>query len=143
MSYRNNPTYQALMRDGIAAQGDLLVVHLSKMGRYDLDGFEVVSSPNDEHVVAHSETGHHHILRPYSGPDAGLLASMVNPTLKRNQKDADPEMRGVIEIAEGSVGSVVHKREAFTHGELILPSGTWIIARQGRPTPDGWKKVTD
>ena len=147
---RQDPTFVELKTTGTAAQGDLLIFnyHLGKQFGMDVstDGFDVVSSHDGTHIVAHSETGHHHVLRAYQ-PDPGLLASLnlraEAPVLRRNKKDADPEMRALVDVAEGTLGEVVHKREFFTHGSLILPSGTWVICRQGRPTPEGWKKVTD
>lgn len=135
----DNPTYKALLADGIAAQGDLLIVSLSLAAangmKIDEPNFEIVAPPQGGHIVAHSETGHHHVLVPVTGYPA--------PALFRNKKLPDPEMQAIVRIGEGGLGKVEHRRDFFTHGEIVLPSGNWVLARQGRPTPEGWKKVQD
>jgi hypothetical protein len=136
MSYENDPTYQSFLRNEAVAQGDLVVVPISLLESYDLNGFEDVPSQNGRYIVAHSDTGHHHVLCAH-------LPGQAAPSLKRNPKDADPELRALVTVAEGAVGEIRHLRDYLPHSPLILPSGTWVIARQGRPTPEGWKKVTD
>jgi hypothetical protein len=137
----NNKAYDALIRDGITAQGDLLIVNIALLPTVH-DGWEVVHSPNNRHVVAHSETGHHHILGAYT-PPASLLAHMAAPVLLRDPKAADREMVSVVKVPDDSLGEIVHMRDFDTHETHILPPGNWVLLRQGRPTPEGWKKVQD
>lgn len=137
----NNRAYEALLQEGITAQGDLLIVNIALLPTVH-DDWEVVHSPGGRHVVAHSETGHHHILKAYT-PPTGLMAHMAAPQLFRNPKAEDREMLSVVKIPPDSLGEIVHMREFDTHETHILPAGTWVLLRQGRPTPEGWKKVTD
>lgn len=136
----NNAAYNALVRDGIAAQGDLLIVNINlcPMGKFK-EEWEVVVSTDGRHTVAHSETGHHHQLRPYS-PSPGVV--LRAPTLWRDNKSPTPEMKSVVEVGE-ELAEIVHLRNHDTHETHILPAGTWVLLRQGRPTPEGWKVVAD
>jgi len=137
----NNEAYHALKRDGVAAQGDLLIVNINLM-RVVHDDWEIVHSADGGHTVAHSETGHHHRLE--YAPQDGLLANMRAPTLYRDPKAQDKEMRSVVVIDEvGPPAQIVHLRGYDRHETHILPPGTWVLLRQGRPTPEGWQKVTD
>jgi hypothetical protein len=139
----NNEAYEALCRDGLAAQGDLLIVRADLIGEVK-DGWEVVVSATGSHVVAHSETGHHHVLRAYS-PPAGILADGVlkAPTLWRNPNAENPELRSIVEVPVDGLAEIAHLRSNHTHETHILPSGCWVLIRQQRPTPEGWTVVTD
>lgn len=137
----DNAVYKSLKETGVAAQGDLLVYSFA-LYPVVREGMEVVHSSDGRHVVAHSETGHHHVLQAYT-PPAGMLAKMADPVLFRNLKSQDPEMTSVVEIPEGSLAEIVHLRPNYTHETHVLPPGTWVLARQRRPTPQGWEKVSD
>lgn len=142
----DNATFKALMNDGISAQGDLLIVRRDLLGA-TREGWEVVvSTLGGRHVVAHSETGHHHVLGGYT-PPGGLLANMTlkHPNLWRNPKlPADQqEIRSIVEVPADSLGEIVHMRETHRHETHILPPGEWVLIRQQRPTPEGWRVVAD
>tara|TARA_Y100000389_G_scaffold195660_1_gene227412 strand:- start:827 stop:1261 length:435 start_codon:yes stop_codon:yes gene_type:complete len=143
MNAINNAAYTALCRDGIAAQGDLLIVRADKIGEVK-DGWEVVTSAHGEHVVAHSETGHHHVLRAYS-PPTGILAGMAlqNPVLWRNPKAENPELRSIVDVPEGGLAEIAHLRSNHTHETHILPPGCWVLIRQQRPLDGAWSVVAD
>jgi hypothetical protein len=108
-----------------AAQGDMMLIRYSG----DLPkGFE----PAKDRIVAHSETGHHHIAQG----DCVLYKS-----------DKDP-MRMFL-VARDSV-SIEHKRDTDTHETLDLFFDTakgakniWEIRRQREHTPEGWRRVED
>lgn len=127
-------SFKALMREGIAAQGDLLIVRSDLFTPEEVDDtWEEVISTNGSWVVAHSETGHHHVLRGTKGS--------LPPALLRNSKS--PDLQSLVRIPEGHKAEIVHLRESHTHGTLILPPGAWYLLRQQRPTPEGWEIVTD
>lgn len=114
-----------------AAQGDLLLTLLAEPPSVAL--VEVPPS-RDGHVLAHSETGHHHLVREPevrlyrpaddTGPEAGLVAYLHV-------------------LAEHA--DVIHCRAWDTHEPLRLPSG-WVEVRRQRErayTPAGWRRVED
>lgn len=82
-----------------------------------------------EHVVAHSETGHHHVA----------LGGQYIPT-------PDPFVAYL--VAQAPV-RVEHRRSTDTHEtlELLADDGgdevIWEIRRQREHTPEGWRRVED
>lgn len=80
-----------------------------------------------EHIVAHSETGHHHVALGgtyYTGADP-FVAYLVT---------TEPVV-------------VEHRRSTDTHERLELlvdgPEVVWEIRRQREHTPEGWRRVED
>lgn len=106
----------------IAAQGDLLVVRVEALP---------VSAKEEAHngkvVVAHSETGHHHV------------AEMMDGKLFR--VPGEP-LTCYLQIA-GSGAEVVHNRPWDTHASLSLPAGIWMMRNQSEYSPEGMRRVTD
>lgn len=122
-----------------AAQGDLLVRPVSGIP----EGFVPVQQDNPlGYVVAHSETGHHHVATTtaakatlYRMPPAGATGPV------------DPSRFGggllsYLEIQEGVV-ELLHQRPHDTHQTLQLPAGIWELRRQFDHGPEGWKVVQD
>lgn len=108
----------------IGAQGDLLIIKIDALP----DGVERVK----DLVVAHSETGHHHVAR-------GAVERFMEP--------GGDGMLSYL-VAKGPV-QVEHLRSWDTHETLeLLYDGTetevvWEIRRQREWTPDGWRRVED
>jgi hypothetical protein len=83
-----------------------------------------------ELVVAHSETGHHHVIGEAS------VAMYVAP--------GDP-LVCYLQLGEGAC-EVVHQRPFDTHEALRLlgkPGDIWEVRRQREHTPEGWRRVED
>lgn len=104
-----------------AAQGDVMFRRVKAVP----EGYK----PSDDHIVAHSETGHHHIAE-------GDLTVMRND---------DPMLSYI--IAKGDV-QVKHHRDFDTHDTLSLLSEgegevIWEIRRQREHTPEGMRMVAD
>ena len=140
----NDKTYKALLRDGITAQGDLIIVRDDLIeGSLDSEtidsSWEQVISTSGTHVVAHSETGHHHILRVFS-PDHD---SRKKAMLWRNPAAQNPEIVSLTRIGDEEIGEIVHMRDTHVHETHYLPPGAWYLRRQQRPTPAGWELVAD
>jgi hypothetical protein len=104
-----------------AAQGDLLVRRATRIP----DGACKLEPTGDHHVVAHSETGHHHVLPS----DAELWREPGN------------EMVCYLRC-EGAV-LLEHLRPFDTHETIQIPAGIWEIRRQREYTPEGWRRVED
>jgi hypothetical protein len=132
----NHESFKALIMDGIAAQGDLLIVRSDLFTSEEVDpAWEEVISTTGTYVVAHSETGHHHVLRATAGS--------ARPALLRNIRSENSEITSLVRVPKDGTAEIVHLRDSHTHGTIILPPGAWYLLRQQRPTPEGWEVVVD
>lgn len=100
-------------------QGDIMLTRVTK-----LPGD---AKPQKGTIVAHSETGHHHVAeraKVFTVPDGETLYLQ----------------------ALGKSVDVVHKRSYDTHETIRLqtePGDVFKIRRQREHTPDGWRRVED
>src|SRR5947208_1579921 len=105
--------------EGICFQGDICIMRTDKLP----PGLEEVKT----NIVAHSETGHHHVAeraKVFKAPD-GMTLYMQ---------------------AIGQSIDVVHKRPYDTHETIRLQSKVgeiFKIKRQREYTPEGWRRVED
>lgn len=106
----------------MAAQGDLLIIKVDKIP----SGLRASKEENGKHILAHSETGHHHAIDSRS---AQLLIDETN------------EFIGYLEVKEDS--EVVHERSFDTHETLKVPAGKYEIRRQREYTPEGFRRAAD
>lgn len=106
-----------------AAQGDIYVRRIDSIP----PSSKRVTPVEDRHVVAHSETGHHHYL-----PAIGV---------ERWEDPADP-LRCYLSI-ESCGAELRHARPFDTHESLFLGGGVWEIRRQREYTPAGWRRAVD
>ena len=100
----------------MAAQGDLLIRRIDILPRQ--------AKAAEGLVVAHSETGHHHVVVGNA----------------RRYTSANP-LVGYL-VATESV-DVEHHREWDTHETLVLEEGIYEIRRQREYVPGGWRQVVD
>lgn len=110
----------------MAAQGDVLFRKIDRLP----EGL-VRRKAEGRHIVAHSETGHHHTV------DA------IGCELFDDPKDP---MICYLQLGDGGMCDVVHERNFDTHETLRLlgmPSDVFEIRRQREHTPEGWRMVTD
>lgn len=104
-----------------AAQGDLLITAIDSLP----EGLTELHTDSAHHIVAHSETGHHHVVaanaaRAYQGTNPMVMFLVVTkPTV------------------------LEHHRSFDTHEPLELRSGIYEIRRQREYTPEGWRRVAD
>jgi len=112
----------------MAAQGDVLFRKIKAVPK----DYEVTKLEGAEIVVAHSETGHHHVAvldRPeactyYTKPNEPFFAYVV---FNKGTHSVD----------------IVHNRDYDTHESLRLkgePGSVWQITRQREHTPEGWRR---
>ncbi len=121
------------------AQGDILILPVLQ-GDVP-EGFTPVPTANGEWIVAHSETGHHHVLMERKSDAPRMQSSDSSVTLFRRQASADVEIESYVKAFDGA--QIVHRRGWDTHETIDLPAGTFLIKRQQQPTPAGWRKVQD
>jgi hypothetical protein len=110
-----------------AAQGDLLIRRIDKLPENAM----AVKSERGFHVVAHSETGHNHVI-----------ADRPNVTLYTT---GDPMVSylQVIEATDATETLLEHLRSYDTHETIRIPAGVFEIRRQREYTPEGWRRVED
>jgi hypothetical protein len=110
--------------DKVAAQGDLLIRRIDQLPV----GVTKVKADKSQFVLAHSETGHHHVVaeRPgvtvYTGTDP-LVA--------------------YLHVIDNVEVTLEHLRDYDKHESLLIGGGTYEIRRQREHTPEGWRQVAD
>lgn len=112
----------------LGAQGDVMLRKIDKLPA------DAVAVPRKGAIViAHSETGHHHVIT-----DKGVTLFEV----------AGRPLVAYLRFEKGNGGSVdvVHKRQHDTHETLRLlgkVGDVWEVRRQRESTPGGWQRVAD
>ena len=109
----------------MGAQGDVLFRRVKSIPK------DAIEQPRKGPiVVAHSETGHHHVI---DSPDVALLTT------------ADPFVCYL--RMEAPFADVVHQRPFDTHETLRLlgeqGGACFEVRRQREHTPEGWRMVAD
>ena len=108
--------------DRIATQGDMLII---RIGEIPTDATQVLAE--GAHIVlAHSETGHHHVIEHEK-------AEVFQP--------ADDEFIAYIHAIKPA--EITHQREFDTHESLLLPPGNYQVRRQREYTPEGFRRAQD
>lgn len=105
-----------------AAQGDVLLRRIDKLP----DNLVPAKAENGLFVVAHSETGHHHVVKERS---AQFLIDNTNAFI------------AYLQVAEPC--ELEHLRSFDTHEALALEPGLYEVRRQVEFTPEGWRAVAD
>ena len=103
-------------------QGDLCVRRIDAIP----EGMVSKNQENGVHILAHSETGHHHVI---DSRNAQLLIDSTNDFI------------AYLDVEEETI--VKHLRDFDTHGDLTLPPGKYEIRRQREYIPEGWRKSQD
>ena len=104
------------------AQGDLLFRRVDAIPAKA----ERVADEDGRHVLAHSETGHHHWT---SAEGAEFWREPGDPLIAYLRVHDD--------------ATVEHARSWDTHAPIVLPAGVWELRRQREYTPEGWRRVED
>ena len=110
-----------------AAQGDLMIRRIEKLP----ENLNLMSFKNGAYIVAHSETGHHHVIAEC--PNVRVFES-------------DDPLISYLEVLEATDAAEVlieHLRSFDTHESLLVSSGIYEIRRQREYTPEGWRRVAD
>lgn len=110
-----------------AAQGDLLIRRIEKLP----DGVTTVISENGAFIVAHSETGHHHVIA--DRPNVKLY-TLGDPMVSYLE---------VVEATDATECLLEHLRSFDTHETIRIPTGIFEIRRQREYVLEGWRRVED
>lgn len=110
-----------------AAQGDLLIRRIDSIP----PNAEKVKPDKGLFVVAHSETGHNHVIA--ERPNVSLFTT-GDPMVSYLQ---------VVQAEEAVENILEHMRSFDTHEPIKIPPGNYEIRRQREHTPEGWRRVED
>jgi hypothetical protein len=110
-----------------AAQGDLMLRRINKLPA----NAKPLAAENGVFVVAHSETGHNHVIdhKPnvqWYGTDDTMVSYLK-----------------VIEATDATETLLRHLRGYDTHKTIVIPVGVFEVRRQREHTPEGWRRVED
>lgn len=105
------------------AQGDILIRRISSI---PTDAIKQQSRDN-QYIVAHSETGHHHVVK---ADNTVLFAAANDPMVMFLVVNNEPVL-------------LTHLRSFDTHRPISIPGGTYEIRKQREWTPEGWRKAAD
>lgn len=106
----------------VAAQGDIYIRKVDALPKEAV----AVKSAGTLHVIAHSETGHNHVM------DADGVTMHRLP---------DSIMDCFLVVDKPT--TLEHLRPFDTHEPIMFEKGIYHIRRQREHTPEGWRRVED
>ena len=110
-----------------AAQGDLLLRKIEQLP----SNATKVKAEKGVFVVAHSETGHNHVI---AERESVALYTTNDPMISYLE---------VIEATDATEVLLEHLRSFDTHETIKINPGIYEIRRQREYTPQGWRRVQD
>jgi hypothetical protein len=110
-----------------AAQGDLLIRRIDKLPA----NVRPMNAERGQYIVAHSETGHHHVIAERPGVE---VFTSDDPMVSYLQ---------VIEATDATEALLEHLRSFDTHKTIAIPAGVYELRRQRENAPEGWRQVQD
>jgi len=110
----------------MAAQGDFIIFRVEDLP----SNLEQVQPEKGVHVVAHSETGHDHVME----------AEHVTAYKPSGVADADLYQMFFHVQAPAQIR---HLRAHDTHETLLVPPGTYEVRRQREYVPNGFRRAAD
>ena len=111
----------------MAAQGDFLILRINDI---PANVERIASNERGHIVVAHSETGHDHVM----------LAERVTAYKPAGTKDVDLyEMFLSVEAPT----EINHLRSHDTHETLLVPPGNYMVRRQREYVAEGFRRAQD
>lgn len=110
-----------------AAQGDLYIRRIDAIPA----SAQPMKAERGLFIVAHSETGHHHVIAERPGVQVFTTDDPLVSYLR------------VIEATEQAEALLEHLRNFDTHETIAIPPGEYELRRQREYTPEGWRRVAD
>lgn len=110
-----------------ARQGEIYFIRIDK-----LPASAIPVKPEDgKFIVAHSETGHHHVIE--ARPNVKYY-STDNPLVSYLQ---------VVEATDATEAILKHLRTFDTHEPISFHEGIYCAVTGRESAPEGWRKVQD
>jgi len=121
------------------AQGEVLIWAKKYAPKILLDNLKNINwqpmkLENEQMILGHSETGHHHVLEPV---DKNITIHKAAQALI----DSANAVFVTLTVKEACV--LKHMRENDTHAAIILPAGDYIRCIREEQSPEGWRRVAD
>jgi len=110
----------------MAAQGDFLIMKIKSVPT----NVEPMAPEKDVFVIAHSETGHNHVME----------RTHVEAFVPKNTKSVDV-YELFLNVKEPT--EINHLRSFDTHETLLVPPGNYVVKRQREYTPEGFRRAAD
>lgn len=104
------------------AQGDLLITRIDEIP----SSATIDKTDGDDYVVAHSETGHNHVM---AKKDVDFFTAANDPF--------------VLYMVVKNETPVRHLRSFDTHKTINVPPGKYRINRQREYIPEGFRRAAD
>jgi hypothetical protein len=120
-------TIEKVTFQNCAAQGDLL---LRRIDALPATAKKCVAE-NGMFVVAHSETGHNHVVD--AKPNVQWYST----------EDSMVSYLEVVEATDATETLLRHLRGFDTHKTIVIPPGVFELRRQREYSPEGWRRVED
>lgn len=120
MTNNINSTIQVHEVSRLAFQGDAMFVKVSSIPS-EATKEVLPNSGTGEYVLAHSETGHHHVMERKPG-----MKVVTNP------KPTEDGLLIDMFFSTDAPVDIVHKRSHDTHGTLRLSPGIWQVRSNQR-----------
>lgn len=112
----------------MAAQGDLLLRCIGAPSTpLPPDAAPQTHRGDGAAIVAHSDSGHHHVAM--GGRGAVQLFASSDPLKSYLLAKESSELR--------------HERSYDTHESILIPPGLYEVRRQRESVPEGWRRVED
>ena len=108
-----------------AAQGDMLITRIEEIPA----DAKPVAAENGAFILAHSETGHNHVVMERSGA--------------KFYQDANDPMTAYLHVL--SIDTVIEHQRSFDTHKPLQPKtpGKFKIRRQREHTAEGWRRAQD
>ena len=95
------------------------------------EGLKKARAENGVYVIAHSETGHHHVIDDI---ESVIYYESDNPMISYLE---------VIETTDKVEALLRHLRDYDTHETLKFNPGIYEIRHEREYVPEGWRKAAD
>lgn len=113
--------------ENCAAQGDVMFVRVASLPV----GVKPVTPEQGKFILAHSETGHNHVMAAH---DNVKVFFTDNPLVSYLQ---------VVEAADEAETFIEHLRSLDTHEPIKFAPGIYKVINQRESSPEGWRKASD
>lgn len=110
----------------MAAQGDFIIIRVDEIPA----DVEEMESNSDSVTIAHSETGHDHVME----------RSNVKAYKPKGQEEKD-----IYELFlnVSAPTEIKHLRSFDTHESIMVTEGKYMVRRQREYTPEGFRRAAD
>ena len=111
----------------MAAQGDFIIMRIGNLPEKLVE----IKPENGKFLVAHSETGHNHVM------------VMDNVKAYKRPEITDDAKLFELFFAVEAPTEIEHLRSFDTHETLLVPPGNYVVKRQREYIAEGFRKAAD